>query len=82
MQMKFFSQRALRDATCTNRFPLAAGVRRPKRPDKSKTVACRVQRKAGRRIATGGFQGKRIAGRGMYGRGICAGLPQSSGSVF
>lgn len=73
--MESIWQRALRDATCSNRFPLAAGVRRARRPDKSKTAACGVRRKTGRRIATGAFQGKRIAGKGMYVTRIQAEMP-------
>ena len=75
--MESISEGALRDATCPNRFPPAAGVCRARLPDKSKTIACGAWRKTGRRIATGGFQGKRIWGKGMYGTRIQSGMPES-----
>jgi hypothetical protein len=64
VQMESISQRAPRDATCSNRFPLAVGVRRARRPDMTKTVACGVRRKTGKGIATGGFRGQANCGQG------------------
>ena len=49
--MESISQRALRDATCPNRFPPPAAVRRASRPDNSTTAApirlVRMERKIG-----------------------------------
>jgi hypothetical protein len=42
-----------------------------------KAVAYGVWRKPARGITTGAFQGKRIAGKGMYGTRIQAGMPES-----
>ena len=88
--MESISQRALCDATCPNRFPPPAAVRRASQGNRDRRLSRQANR--GQRNEQAGFGGKgiggkgigrqvsggkRIAGRGMYGTRIQAGMPES-----
>ncbi len=70
--MESISQRALRDATCPNRFPPPAAA--PAR--EIATGAFQGKRISGKRMNRQVLGGKRIWGKGMYGVKIQAGMPE------